>query len=139
MLWAQRLGLPERGPGVRACSVEGYRPPDRACSPTQIASMVLAPPARLAVPYPSLSRGACGGGEARVLIVRDMIPMNMDANRIKNLLQVWVVVALVAGVGAILLGRALMTAIGVVLVILGLMSLMPAIRFWLKTTDAARG
>jgi len=48
--------------------------------------------------------------------------------RFETLARVWVAVALVFGVGFIAFAGPFLTAVGVVLVILGLVSLMPAFR-----------
>lgn len=64
----------------------------------------------------------------------------MEVERSNTLLQVWIVLANAVGIGLILfVGQARLTAVGVVLVIVGLMSLMPAIRYRLARESASGG
>lgn len=52
----------------------------------------------------------------------------MNQSTIDILLRIWVLVAISIGVATIFLGDLVLTTIGVVLIILGLISLMPALR-----------
>lgn len=59
----------------------------------------------------------------------------MEPNRLSAVLHGVVVIALMGGVGLILLAGPLLTAVGVVLVIAGLIGLMPALRYWLDASE----
>lgn len=61
----------------------------------------------------------------------------MDPTRLNTALRVWTVGAIVVGGFLTFFGSATMTAVGVVLLILGLMSLLPVLRFaWLELSQA---
>ena len=60
----------------------------------------------------------------------------MVSNR---LIALWVVVATAIGIGLILTAGAVLTAVGVVLVIIGLMSLMPALHNRMSQEPTAGG
>ena len=80
-----------------------------------------------------------GAFVAVALLVIDVLAQRMEKTRYDTLLQVWVVVSNAVGIWFILFGDALLTATGVVLVIVGLMSLMPAIRLRLTQESASGG
>lgn len=61
----------------------------------------------------------------------------MDPGRLSSLLHVGVVLSIVAGIAMILGAGPLLTGIGVVLVIAGLIGLMPALRYRLATDETA--
>lgn len=61
----------------------------------------------------------------------------MDASTVSTVLHVGVIAAIAVGVAFIALGTPLQTGVGVVLVILGLIGLMPALRFRLATDRPA--
>lgn len=56
----------------------------------------------------------------------------MDPGRTSTMLHAGVVVAVAIGVGLIIVAGSLLTGVGVVLVILGLIGLMPALRYRLE-------
>lgn len=57
----------------------------------------------------------------------------MEPERLSQLLHAGVVLAVAVGIGLILLAGPLLTGVGVVLVIAGLIGLMPALRYRLAT------
>lgn len=61
----------------------------------------------------------------------------MDERRLGRLTATGVIIALVGGIVAIILGEAGWTSLGVVLVILGLIGLMPALRYTVLLGTAA--
>lgn len=63
----------------------------------------------------------------------------MDPGRISVLLLLGVVLAVASGVGLIITAGALLTGVGVVLVIAGLIGLMPALQYYLKAKAASNG
>lgn len=52
----------------------------------------------------------------------------MDHERLELLLQAWVVVAVLGGIVAVVVGRRYLAMVGVALIVVGLVSLMPALR-----------
>lgn len=60
----------------------------------------------------------------------------MDRHTIGNLCQAGVLVAIPLGIGLILVGDALQAGVGVVLVILGLIGLMPALRYTVMVPES---
>lgn len=61
----------------------------------------------------------------------------MEPNRLSDLLHAGVVLAIGVGVALILLTGPVLTGIGVVLIIAGLIGLMPALRYRLATDEPA--
>lgn len=61
----------------------------------------------------------------------------MDPDSLSSLLHVGVVLSIVAGIALILGAGPLLTGVGVVFVIAGLIGLMPALRYQLATDEAA--
>lgn len=62
----------------------------------------------------------------------------MSRKRVGTLFEFWVPAALIVGIAGILVGRTILTGIGVVLVILGLISLMPALRYTVLLESAPK-
>lgn len=63
----------------------------------------------------------------------------MDPGRISVLLYLGVVLAVAIGVGLILTAGSLLTGVGVVLVIAGLIGLMPALQYYLQANQPSIG
>ncbi len=75
-------------------------------------------------PSPCASAAAAATNTYRVVCV--VVPMNTA--RYDTPLRVWVVAAVGAGTALILFGSATLTMVGVLLVVVGLVSLMPLVR-----------
>ncbi|MFB6353690.1 MAG: hypothetical protein ABEJ92_06345 [Halobacteriales archaeon] len=61
----------------------------------------------------------------------------MDPETLGTLLEVGVLLAIPLGIGLIFFGSALLAGVGVVLVILGLIGLMPALRYTVLLSEPA--
>jgi hypothetical protein len=71
-----------------------------------------------------------------VILHEDII---MDPGRISVLLVLGVVLAVASGVGLIITAGPLLTGVGVVLVIAGLIGLMPALQYYLEGNQPSTG
>ncbi|MFB6146119.1 MAG: hypothetical protein ABEJ08_00345 [Halobacteriaceae archaeon] len=61
----------------------------------------------------------------------------VDGDTISTVFRAWVIVSLVAGTASIIFGGPMVTVVGVVLIIVGLMSLMPALRDFVVESESS--
>jgi len=78
------------------------------------------------------------GSPTRLIIINLLGPL-MELSGISTLLYLGVVLAIAIGVGLIIRTGAILTGLGVVLVIAGLMGLMPALRYHLRANQPTTG
>ncbi|MFB6187506.1 MAG: hypothetical protein ABEI86_11660 [Halobacteriaceae archaeon] len=63
-----------------------------------------------------------------VLFTFTRVCLDMDESLYNNTLRGWVIISLILGVGFIIFGDTLLTTVGVVLVVIGLISLIPVVK-----------